>query len=464
MTATDIPVSEPIAKTHTNSHLRTLITQRAISIGIVATFFLIPVWHRVEFASDPFLRDYSTGYLIFIPIIWTISWWIISGFKGVKDISKHKARWLWLGGLLALAIWGLASQRWSFMATDRPEIAAGAAAQFALAVLFVAALYASQHSISSILMTLAATLLLHALIGGAQVAQQGSISLDWIGEFSLDPQREGIGVIQVGETRWLRPYGLTAHPNIFAGFVVIGLLASLALSLDERKSLRWAGTSVYLGGFWVLLLTFSRSAWLGFGVACLALLILTVPFIWKNRTQRRQTIFIVGCTVLLSVLFFALYRPLILVRAGVNTNTEITETRSLNERAIYNNVATEAIRDYPLLGVGIGNFPWYASHYLFYETDTDMRGDNVHNIYLAVQAELGILGTALWLIVISGGLIISLRSPVDETNFQLRSIVVCSVLALLTIGLFDHYMWTMLHFQILLLGLIALSQSKHPNR
>jgi len=349
----------------------------------------------------------------------------------------------------------LASQRWAFVAADRPEVTAGAAVQLGLTILFVLIILTSRLSLHTILVTVAGTMLLHALIGGAQVAQQGSIGLDWLGEFSLNPQRQGVGVIQSSETRWLRPYGLTAHPNIFAGFMMVGLMASLGLALSEGRRIRWMSTLVYGVGLWVLLLTFSRSAWLGFAVACVSLLALTGRSIWRHPIRRRQTGLIIAGTIILSLLFFVLYQPLILVRAGVNNTGEITESRSLNERTIYNQVAVEAIKDNPLLGVGIGNYPWYASHYLFFETDYDMRGDNVHNIYLAVQAELGLIGSLLFVIVIISGLAISFRTQVDKTISHYRHVVVSTVLALLVIGLFDHYLWTMLHFQILLLCLVA---------
>lgn len=436
------------------------VTRQFIIVGLLCTWFLIPVWHRLSYASGPFTRDYLIGYLIFLPALWTIIWWVLSGFQGIHRLLAKPSHIIWITLLLLLCIWVIASQRWAFVGANRPEIAAAGGVQFAITSLLICCIIAigikPRHFLNVILLTM----LIHVAIGGLQVANQSSIGLSWLGEFDLDPQRQGVGVIQSGDTRWLRPYGLTAHPNIYAGFVLVGVLACLSWVMAESRWQRWIGTLAYAFGYWGLLLTFSRSAWLGFALGAGLFLILVRKSISSNQNHRRYAILIATITIGSSGLFLTIYQPLVLVRAGAG-DTESTETRSLNDRAIYNQIAVEAIRNYPLLGVGVGNFPWYSNHYLFYETDYDMRGDNVHNIYLGIFSELGIVGFLLFMGIIISGLSISLRLPTDETIYHDRSVLICASTALLIIGLFDHYLWTMFHFQILLLSLLALAQQQN---
>jgi hypothetical protein len=75
----------------------------------------------------------------------------------------------------------------------------------------------------------------------------------------------------------------------------------------------------------------------------------------------------------------------------------------------------------------------------------------VHNIYLLILAELGIIGFILWLI------------PV--LFLTKKSSFICSLLfiVILAISLFDHYFWT-LYFGILLFWLtLGLMQKKLDN-
>jgi O-antigen ligase len=74
---------------------------------------------------------------------------------------------------------------------------------------------------------------------------------------------------------------------------------------------------------------------------------------------------------------------------------------SIADRIVYTQIALDAIQTAPLQGIGAGNYPWYASDYLYYRTDYDLRGDNVHTVILAIASELGIVGTLLWLALIS---------------------------------------------------------------
>jgi O-antigen ligase len=140
---------------------------------------------------------------------------------------------------------------------------------------------------------------------------------------------------------------------------------------------------------------------------------------------------------------------------------EHTETRSVNERIVLIEIASEVIKEYPLFGVGAGNFPWFASHYIYYETDYEMRGQDVHLVLLLIQAEYGIVGVWLTLTTLALGFVLALRKFPNDTNSIHRYALLSGVVALVVVGLVDHYPWTSFHIQILWWGGLATAATGH---
>jgi hypothetical protein len=338
-----------------------------IHFGILSTFALTPVWYRFSFAPPPFTQNYVSGFLIFIPIIWTIALWFLTGFPGLKSLVSDRLRLFWIFTLFTLVLWAYASIDWAFMHNQRPDVAKGFAFQLAVVALFVIVVACSGPSARMVVFTLSVSLFMNGIVGGLQVANQGSIGLQIFGEFELNPEQSGVSVIQSGETRWLRPYGFASHPNVFAGFLVVGLLSTTAWILHERKLIRRIGTLSFLFGLWILFLTFSRGAWLGFLAGAIVLAPLLARKYLKLYTLRRHILRTASFAVILGFMFLVIYRPFLLARAGVGN--EHTEQRSINERVVYIQIADIAIQNNFLKGVGAGNFPWFASNNVFYNTN-----------------------------------------------------------------------------------------------
>lgn len=414
--------------------------QLVIYAGILATLALVPVWYRLPGAPAPWTAHYVTGYAIFIPIVWTLIAWLLLGLPGLRDLARDRLRLTWALSLVLLVIWALLSSGWAF---SRAEVAVGAAIQMALAAAFAICVACAGPPPRILVAVFIGAALFHGAIGGLQVALQGTVGLP--GEFPLDPQQSGVSVVQSGDTRWLRPYGLASHPNVFAGFIVAGLLATATWITAPSTRLR--GTLAFFFLLWILLLTFSRGAWIGFAAGAVALL----PLLLRNRLRdtatRRYVVAVVAGTAVLGLVFFLMYRPLLLTRT---TGGELTEVQSVGKRTVLMEVAFTAVDSDPVRGVGAGNFPWYASHYLYYFSDLDLRGDNVHSVLLSAQAELGIVGLLLTTMVVVTGMESGLRRLDPD-----RAVLISIVVALMVIGMVDHYPWTMVHYQILWWSLLA---------
>lgn len=424
-------------------------------LGIIVTFALTPLWRRFPGASPPFSATYFIGFVLTIPILWSIIWWILAGFPGLRAFSHSKTRVIWSVALLALAGWAVLSQSWAFIRADEPGVAISAALQLLIAAAFALVVACAAPSPRTIVIALLFVLVWNAVIAGLQVTAQSSIGLQWLGERTLNPALSGVGVIEVDGVRWLRPYSLLPHPNMLAGILVVTLLVCVAWITANQRKTRWIGTLVFFIGLWMLLLTFSRAAWGGFAVGAFVLLPLMLRHRLRQSAIRRHVFITLILTIMLGITFVLMYRPFLSARAGIGE--ESIELRSISDRVVFNEIALTAITENRVFGVGAGNFPWYASYYLFHNTDYDLRGDNVHNIMLSAWAELGIVGLTLFIVAQIAGIEAALQR-IKNTNDE-RAVFLAGFIALIAIGILDHYTWTILHFQTLWWGLIAAAMS-----
>jgi len=167
----------------------------------------------------------------------------------------------------------------------------------------------------------------------------------------------------------------------------------------------------------------------------------------------------VGLTLIVGFAFAIAYFPLLQARTG--QVAESVEMRSVSDRIVFTDLALRSIRERPILGVGIGNFPWRTSYYLA-ETTFDLRGDNVHNVLLSAAAELGIVGLLLLIAAIVSGAIAAVRvlSAANGDDRAARMALLAAFVALFAVGFLDHYPWTQIHFQVAWWGCLAAATAK----
>lgn len=440
--------------------------ERLIHLGILATIFLIPVWLRPPALRPPnpsiFPPIYVTQFLIFLPMIWTIFWWLALGLPGLRDglRSGSRSKALWALALLALALWGFASQWWGFQRQRFPEVGQSAALQLGVSTLFAVVVACAAPSRRAVTAALALAVIPNALIAIIQAHTQGDLGMRWLGEFPFNLGAGGASILESGDWQWVRPYGLLPHPNILGGALLIGLFAAGAWVLSTRRWQQVLGIGIVALGWWALLLTFSRSAWVGAVVGGLALVLFLRPH--GRRVDARVAVAVtVGVMVAIGLAFALAYQPLLMARAG--EGQEGVEQRSISDRIVFTEYALRSIRERPLFGVGVGYFPWRMSYYLA-ETDFDLRGDNVHNVGLSVAAELGIVGAGLFVLSMACGIVAVVRGlrAVQDDDRAARLMLFAAVLAVLAIGFFDHYPWTTIHFQVATWGLLAAAMPATP--
>ncbi|MCX6743273.1 MAG: O-antigen ligase family protein [Candidatus Parcubacteria bacterium] len=281
----------------------------------------------------------------------------------------------------------------------------------------------------------------------------------WLGMAEQLPQTLGVSVVELVGMRWLRAYGSLAHPNMLGGFLVISCLCLVVLLILTRK--KWEKVLLWI--FWPVILvglffTFSRSAFLALGIGFLFLSI----FIFLSYENKAKIILsqLIGSGFLVLAVLTLLYSPLVFTRIN---GEERLEQKSTTDRVLYFEQAKDLIQTNWLNGVGLGNYTLALFDNLpekqwagFYQP--------VHNVYVLVAVELGILGFLIFILIIINALRKIWEFKIDYNlkllaifkNFEFKEIyhfyknhffwllgLTGILIAILILMAFDHYFWTM---------------------
>lgn len=175
--------------------------------------------------------------------------------------------------------------------------------------------------------------------------------------------------------------GPASHVMTFSGLLLVISLVALVLWLHDVRNLVLAGVAALTG--LSLLLTFTRSVWIGWGAAVVVLISLRKP---------KWLVYAPGLGLLvLSFLPLPLFGRLVSVFD--------TKQSSNLDRIRMVQAGVEIIKDYPLLGVGPANvkeiYPLYRKH-----DAPRFRIPHLHNNVVQLWAERGVLGLAAYLLLL----------------------------------------------------------------
>jgi O-antigen ligase len=197
-----------------------------------------------------------------------------------------------------------------------------------------------------------------------------------------------IGVLHSNNPAYFRPHGTFQEPLNFGHYLLSVIPFLLALYLHQQKKERkkdiYSGVPLVavLIMVMVLILTKSRGTWLGF----LGSLILLIFFI-----NARQRLKVFGILVFIGVVlgvFASFYLP-----EGYNKLPIIFTQRffeidlATDPRIAYIVYIIRLVRKHPVLGVGIGNYGFYAASYFGRDLIV-----SAHGLFSRILVETGILG------------------------------------------------------------------------
>ena len=297
------------------------------------------------------------------------------------------------------------------------------------------------------LVAIIAGALLQSVVAIAQFFMQSEIGLRILGESFLGKDMNGIASFyNLAGEKVIRAYGTTPHPNVLAAYLFLAVFAFyfsyLYFHIYHESKLKHLKINFFLLGSYPLMLlalffTFARVAvflwFVGFAVRAL-IIIGSGKFrkIFGSPVNKDKLIRILVITFVVIVLFGIIFWPEAMSRIKISGNEEAVQLR-----VFYNKESLETGINW--FGVGSGNF---VNWLMVKETNLPRYlYQPVHNIYLLVYSETGILGLAAFLLF----LVLLIKDFILRTRMQklYHFSFLLVVLSILFMGLFDHFLLTL---------------------
>lgn len=398
---------------------------------LLAAIFLLPWQTRFIFGADTLMSgisEYGVLSLFAVEMLVVISFVLKPFIKHNKDFSLTVILgWLFILAVLA-SVFGAENRHLAVMAWLHV---------LASYILFVSLLNETVKP-KQVLLAFVLGLVVPSLLGVYQAIFGTSPSSSLFGLAPHDAATAGASVVETFSVRWLRAYGSFQHPNIFGGYLAVGLFA-IFLFPRWYRSREYKNLSYVLSALFavVLVLTYSRSAWLAFA---LSFLITGWMLFTHHRVEMRRVVplgLIITVMVFLTVSLFA--QP-VFTRFD---STARLESKSIDERLEgveqWQTVMSEDGKTTGRVidGVGVGNYVVALEE--SFPGRQVYAYQPVHNVYMLILSEVGIMGAIfilLWL------------ASMDRYNYaQIPRVSAVGALAmgntLLIIGFFDHYIWSL---------------------
>lgn len=313
-------------------------------------------------------------------------------------------------------------------------------------------LYKKEVKLSSIFGIFGASALLQSIWGILQFRNQSSLGAKFLGESVLSVNTSGVARVFTDSGNFLRVYGTMPHANILAAFLVLGFLAFLYLFFKKENILFLIFVFILMAG---IFLTFSRS---GIFVLFLGILVVIIYGFLNKALVKKTTHFLLFLTISVLALYFT-FGNLLTARFYLSKSEP-----SFFYRVNYSLIGISLIKEFPLLGVGLGNQIYKALELGLYQKQNlfnSWEWQPIHNVYLMVLAETGLIGFSLFVIFISSVFIKPL-TIIAKNIFKSDNLVdiffpfTAGILFLL-LGFVDHFFWDLesgLLMFFLVLGII----------
>lgn len=277
------------------------------------------------------------------------------------------------------------------------------------------------------------SLVLIGLFQGAiaflQFITQKSLGLYFLGESKTGENVLGLARVWIGENHLLRSYGTLPHPNILGGFMLFLLAITYFVYIENKDLIRnkifWIGVFAFeLTG---LILSFSR-------LAILAFIFLVIFYfgreLIKLKNENNKYIFkLIVAVCLLGIAAF------VIMSRGSLSNQISFHNESVKLRYELAKGAINGFFRSPILGRGYGTGPIELlafSDFQFYPWELQP----VHNIFLLVLSELGIVGMSVFICFLVQACYCLKRNKGLDIFRGL-------FLSFIFIGFFDHYFLTL---------------------
>ena len=270
-----------------------------------------------------------------------------------------------------------------------------------------------------------------AVVAVVQFLKQSDLGLRILGESIIGPDMSGIAsFFNIYGEKVIRAYGTTPHPNIAAAYLFLAIFAFYFIWFYKR--FRFEKLLLIAHGITVFALftTFARvTVFVLFANFAIRASLLTLWF--KKTLIRKRILTIIWFTALVIGLFAVFFWPEAVTRIKISGDEEAVQLRLFYGR--------ESLESLNWFGVGTGNFV----NWLMAKDPNLTRGlyQPVHNIYLLIYSETGILGIIAFVMF----LFFLAKEFMDRTKLERfhHYSVMLIFSSFLFIGLFDHFLWTL---------------------
>jgi O-antigen ligase len=271
---------------------------------------------------------------------------------------------------------------------------------------------------------------------------------------------------------FMRAHGMFGQPNPFAGYLGSILPIALAMSLVAspgyfRYVALFAVTCTSAG----VALSLSRGAWLGLILAIAAMAVAWGPRSRRLVTPTAAALLLVGLLGVVGALPPALADRV----TSITNNFGIFDAREVRptaenfavvERMAHWQAGWEMFLDYPIFGVGPGNYPAVYDRYAIPGWRESLG--HAHNYYINMAAEAGLVGLIALLLLSALAYRATVRQIRRATEPFRRALAIglLGSLVLLSVhNMFDNLLVHGVGIQIgMLLGLIGGTQVRWPNQ
>ena len=303
---------------------------------------------------------------------------------------------------------------------------------YSLFCLYIASTFELEKDFDKLVKIFAFDIFLLGVLAFFQFVHQGSIFNNYLffGEQPYSLSTPLINIKNVFGSAVVPAYGIFRHPNAFGGFLSIVTL--LVLSRFRKNDFYKVCALLGLLG---LLCTLSRSAWVSFLFGALFILLI-------RKLRKKGVMLSLFLAFIISALTFF-----------TSSFSKYIDSTSLQTRTRLQTTAFNMIRDNFLYGVGLNNFTVRLADY---EDKFVLPRfiQPVHNIFILSLAEGGIFFFVLFI-----GIMFYAGISLLKKNYGPPAYLFVSLLQLVILGSFDHYLFTGIQTQILFWLIVGLSLS-----
>jgi len=263
----------------------------------------------------------------------------------------------------------------------------------------------------------------------------------FLGERTFSISTIGIAKMNSFDMQILRPYAAFPHPNVLAFFLFVSVVL-LAWFIPYEKNKTWKvflKVTAFFSSI-ALLFTFSRVI-----IFCF----MAYLFYYFVVTSKKKDILYSlsrGIIAAGAILFLLIFQKRFFIFSS-----------DFFDRLQLTLITFSILRENVLIGVGLNNF--FIHEVTFQKVISPILLQPVHNIYLLIGVQLGLLGSILPAMFIWKTVVRVWNSYKNEKNVQTKTFyksLFVLLISTLVIGLFDHFLLTLQQGQIMLALILGL--------